>query len=104
MNGVTAQQGGTLVNVLIALLTYHDGTQAHAAVGSFARNQNAGKQTADAAKAVKDNIAGLVLGRGADDFLELLFEVCAQVISLSRAETFKIGRASCRERGANKSD
>src|SRR5699024_3638543 len=60
MNGVTAQQGCTLVNVLIALLTYHDGTQAHAAVGSFARNQNAGKQTADAAKAVKDNIAGLV--------------------------------------------
>src|SRR5699024_11301780 len=69
-------------------ISYHDGTQAHAAVGSFARNQNAGKQTADAAKAVKDNIAGLVLGRGADDFLELLFEVCAQVISLSRAETF----------------
>src|SRR5699024_4633279 len=89
MDGIAAQQGSTLVNVLITLLAHDDSAQTDTTIGSLAGNKNACEQAADAAKAVEHNITGFVLRGGANYFLQLLFQVGAQVIGLRSAEAFR---------------
>src|SRR5699024_12092081 len=88
MDRITTQQRCTLVNILIALLTHHDGTQTNPTVGSLARDQDASEQASDATKAVENNIARLFFGSCANNFLTLLLQVCTQIIRFGGAETF----------------
>ena len=63
MHGITAQQAGTLFQVVFgAALTNHDGTKAQVVTATGLLDQDAGQQTADTAKAVKDNVFGFVFG------------------------------------------
>src|SRR5699024_3452013 len=89
MDGIAAQQGSTLVNVLITLLAHDDSAQTDTTIGRPPGNKNACAQAADAATAVQPNITGFVLRGGANSFLQLLLQVGAQVIGLRSAEAFR---------------
>ena len=80
VDGIAAQEAGALDDVPFALIAHHNRAQAHAAVSGFASDEDAGKEAADAAKAVQHDIGWVDVLAGTDDFREFIFEVAAQVI------------------------
>src|SRR5699024_1795491 len=87
MDGVAAQQGGTLLQVVLGVLTDDDGTQARAGLLGALGEQNAGQEAADAAEAVEDDVGGRAVTAGADDVGELLLEELIDGGSVSEIAT-----------------